>query len=242
LHTAAFLDVIQDAPHGRDGVLDLDPLGFLVQGKDTTVSLMYLLKGWYTRASTIEFRQHAAVVTPAETLPWIDFVTALVKFADTSSADQIRDFCMHAANTPTLSLMELLVWLPMNQAHINYHVDRAVGSTHFYDDVTARAGVQAAFGNVAGPLRTIALGLIDEEKAGYDIGSVRKGVRTKFDAGGYGQFSRQFIDVYAPDLDDEVKEKLTIGWEAPVHESEDEEELPEWPAITGVEDIDTIQD
>jgi hypothetical protein len=53
-----------------------------------------------------------------------------------------------------------------------------------------------------------------------------------------------FIDAYAPDLDDEVKEKLTIGWEAPVHgsEDEDEDELPEWPAIPGVEDIPTIQD
>jgi hypothetical protein len=246
LHTAAFLDVIQGAPYeyGPDGELDLDPLGFLVQGNDTTVSPMYLLKGWYTRAKTIEFRQHAAVVTPAETLPWIDFVTALVKFADTSSADAIHNFCIHAAVTPTLSLMELLVLLPMNPAHMNYYVDRAVGSTHFYDDVTARAEVQAAFGNVAGPLRTIALELIDEEKAGYDIGSVRKGVRNKFDAGGYGQFSRMFIDAYAPDLDDEVKEKLTIGWEAPVHgsEDEDEDELPEWPAIPGVEDIPTIQD
>jgi len=67
-------------------------------------------------------------------------------------------------------------------------------------------------------------------------------VRTKFDAGGYGQFSRQFIDVYAPDLDDEVKEKLTIGWEAPVRGSEDEDVLPPFPAIEGVEDIEILQD
>jgi hypothetical protein len=235
LHTAAFLSLIQSAPSLNSLIENL------VCGKETTVSLMYLLE-WESAAKTIEFRQHAAATTPAETLPWIDFATAFVRYAHASSADDIRRVCTDAANDPTLSLMELLVLLPMRQQHMHYYLDRAAGSTHFYDDVAARAEVQAAFGNVVGPLRTIALELIDEEKAGYDITAVRKGVRGKFDAGGYGQFSREVIDVYASDLDDEVKVKLTIGWETPAHESDDEEEFPPLPAIPGVEDIEAIEE
>jgi len=235
LHTAAFLSLIQSAPSLNSLIENL------VFGKETTVSLMYLLD-WESAAKTIEFRQHAAATTRAETLPWIDFTTSIVRYAHASSADDILRVCTAAANDPTLSLMELLVLLPMKQEHMHYWLDRADGSTHFYDDATARAEVQVAFGDVVGPLRTIALELIDEEKAGYDLTAVRKGVRGKFDAGGYGQFSREFVDVYAQDLDDEVKVKLTIGWEAPEHESDDEERFPPLPAILGVEDIEAIEE
>jgi hypothetical protein len=236
LHTAAFLELIADAS-------TIDELGEnLVFGKKTTVSLMYLLKGWETFAKTIEFRQHAAVTTPAETLPWIDFATALVRYAHTSSAEDVHDVCTHAINTPELSLMDLLVLLPMKQEHLHYYLDRADGREPFYDAVSARAEVQAAFGNTGCPLRTIALEVIDEEKEGYDLAAVNKGVKAKFNGGGYGQFSRRFIDAYAPDLEDGEKEKLTIGWEAPVRGSEEEDVLPPFPAIEGVEDIEILQD
>jgi hypothetical protein len=236
LHTAAFLELIA-------GASTIDELGEnLVFGKETTVSLMYLLKGWETFAKTIEFRQHAAVTTPAETLPWMDFATAFVRYAHTGSADEVRDACTHAINTPELSLMDLLVLLPMKQEHLHYYLDRADGRASFYDDATARAEVQAAFGNTGCALRTIALEVIDEEKEGCDLAAVNKGVKAKFNGGGYGQFSRRFIDEYAPDLDDAVKVKLTIGWEAPVLGSEDEDVLPPFPAIEGVEDIEILQD
>jgi hypothetical protein len=236
LHTAAFLELIA-------GASTIDELGEnLVFGKETTVSLMYLLKGWETFAKTIEFRQHAAVTTPAETLPWIDFATALVRYAHTGSAEDVRDVCTHAINAPDLSLMDLLVLLPMKQEHLHYYLDCVDGRAPFYDDATARAEVQAAFGNTGCPLRMIALQLIDEEKEGYDLAAVNKGVKAKLNGGGYGQFSRGFIDEYAPDLEDEEKEKLTIGWEAPVRGSEDEDVLPPFPAIEGVEDIEILQD
>jgi hypothetical protein len=236
LHAAAFLELIA-------GASTIDELGEnLVFGKEMTVSLMYLLKGWETFAKTIEFRQHAAVTTPAETLPWIDFAGALVRYAHTSSAEDVHAACTHAINAPDLSLMDLLVLLPMKQEHLHYYLDRADGREPSYDDATARAEVQAAFGNTGCPLRTIALEVIDGEKEGYDIAAVRKGVKNKFDGGGYGHFSRRFIDVYAPDLEDEEKEKLTIGWEAPVRGSEEEDVLPPFPAIEGVEDIEILQE
>ena len=100
-----------------------------------------------------------------------------------------------------------------------------------------RAEVEAAFGGGGdSPLRKVALELIDEREAEYIRVAVGKAVRDKFDAGGYGQFSREFIDVYAADLGEEEKVMLTIGWEAPV--TSPEEEFPELPLIEGVEDID----
>ena len=119
----------------------------------------------------------------------------------------------------------------------DYWLDRVSGVEPFFDHVAARAEVEAAFGGgVDSPLRKVALELIDEREAEYIRVAVGKAVRDKFDAGGYGQFSREFIDVYAADLGEEEKVMLTIGWEAPV--TSPEEEFPELPLIEGVEDID----
>lgn len=57
---------------------------------------------------TIEFRQHAAVTKTAETLPWIEFVILLVKYAHSNSAECIRKVCTRAANDEGLSLQHLL--------------------------------------------------------------------------------------------------------------------------------------
>lgn len=66
------------------------------------------------------------------------------------------------------------------------------------------------------PLRKVALELIEERKNEYDHDVVGKAVSRKFEAGGYGQFSRDFIDLYAPHLSEGEKVKLTIGWETPI--------------------------
>jgi hypothetical protein len=87
--------------------------------------------------------------------------------------------------------------------------------------------VENAFGGSDdGPMRRVALELIEERRIEYDRVAIRKAIRHKFDVGGYGQFSREFIDVYAPGLGEEDKVKLTIGWDAPaVTESEPEDQL-----------------
>jgi hypothetical protein len=64
------------------------------------------------------------------------------------------------------------------------------------------------------------LDLLNERASDHDRDKVLKTIRDKFKEGSYGQFSRKFIDVYAPLLDDESKDKLEIGWEAPPKDEE----------------------
>jgi len=195
--------------------------------------LMHLLDGRHDSAKTIEFRQHAAVTRTAETLPWIDFVTALVKYAHENSVEEIRQVCTRAEEDPKLTLEIFLMLLPMNEDHMFYYLDRGDGLDLFFDHEAARAEVENVFGDADDnhPLRKVALELIKERKNEYDHDVVGKAVSRKFEAGGYGQFSRDFIDVYAPHLSEEEKVKLTIGWEttirseSPEPEFEDEFEL-----------------
>ena len=229
LHTSAFLETIQATP-------DIETLVASQPLKETTVSLRYLSEALHSH-KTIEFRQHAAVSTAAETLPWVAFVTSLVRYAHASSAEQIRKNCARVADDGGISLRHLLALIAMPDETGDYWLDRVSGVEPFFDHVAARAEVEAAFGGgVDSPLRKVALELIDEREAEYIRVAVGKAVRDKFDAGGYGQFSREFIDVYAADLGEEEKVMLTIGWEAPV--TSPEEEFPELPLIEGVEDID----
>ena len=211
LYNTAFLENIQSAPN-------LDSLINLAELKQSTVSLLYL-KNWSSLAKTIEFRQHAAVTSAAETLPWIDFVTSLVAAAHESSAERVLRFCARAAENPDLTIEGLLDFLPMREeGDFVYYLDRMIDAgRRFFDHDAARAEVEAVLGDAGDErLRKVALELVEERKAEYDPGVVGNAVRGKFEAGGYGQFSRKFIDVYAPGLSEEDKVKLTIGWEAPV--------------------------
>jgi hypothetical protein len=217
LHTAAFLEVIQATPN-------INALAQSFPLPENNVSLLYLIERARAQAppKTIEFRQHGPVTTAAETLPWINFVSSLVRYAHENSAEKVLEVCTRAAEDPTVTLEDFITLLPMNEDHMFYYLDRvddpALGSEPFSDHAAARAEVEAAFGDDGGPLRKVVLELIDEREAEYDHTAVRNTVRDKFNAGGYGQFRREFINVYSPDLKEEIKVKLTIGWETPLTE------------------------
>lgn len=227
LHTTAFVEVIQSAP-------DLDKLArsegpTCILGKRSTINIMYLLPEEAEsehRSKTIEFRQHAAVTTVAETLPWIDFVVALVEYAHASSAELIRKACMRAANDPELSVGNLLALLPMCDETGVYWSDRVEGKVPFFDQVAARAEVEVAFGTSEDDyfMRSVALDLVNERKKLYERSEVDGAIRHKFIYGGYGQFSRGFLNIYAPYFKKEEKVELKIGWETPLSKPESEPE------------------
>jgi hypothetical protein len=224
LHTTAFLEIIQAAPC-LESLFSGDDVD-----KHSNVSLVYLLErmGQKTfefrghaavqpHAEPFESRQHAAATAPTETLAFVEFCAALVKYAHEKDAGLVRAICTRAANNPQLKLQTLLALIRMRDETVNYWVDRVDGREPFHDHVAARSEMENAFGDQGGdgPMRRVALELIDERRTEFDRVDVRKATRQKFDVGGYGQFSRGFIDMYAPDLEEEQKVKLTIGWDAP---------------------------
>jgi len=211
-HTMAFFDVIQQAS-------DIESLQQLMSlCCETNVNILHLVVNEgenvneernYRRLNTIEFRQHAAVTNPKDALAWIDFLQTLVKYAHSQSAECIRSTCESVASDPGFDLAAMFRLLGVEQETQHFYLSRS------------KESIQAAFGlaraeaetlNSDDPFRAILLELINERAADHDPENVANTIKEKFAQGGYGQFTREFIDAYAPHLCDEVKESLTIGW------------------------------
>lgn len=214
-HTMAFVEVIQQAP-------DIESLQNLLSlCCETTVNILHLVvnegenvneERSYRRLNTIEFRQHAAVTDPKEALAWIDFLQALVDYAHSQSAESTRLICENVASNPHFDLADLFELLSVNEQTQKFYLCRSKESVQASFDL-ARAEVEALGSD--DPFRAISLELINERAADHDPDNVARILREKFAEGGYGQFTREFIDAYAPHLSDE-KEMLTIGWMPPV--------------------------
>lgn len=214
-HTMAFIEVFQQAP----SIETLQQLLSLCC--ETSVNILHLVvnegenlneQRSYRRLNTIEFRQHAAVTDPNEALAWIDFLQTLVKYAHSQSADNIRSICENVASNPHFTLADLFELLSINEQTRDFYLTRTKDSVQATFDL-ARADAEAL--NFDDPFRAISLELINERAADHDPDNVANVIREKFEQGGYGQFTREFIDVYAPHLSEEDKERLTIGWEVP---------------------------
>jgi hypothetical protein len=167
----------------------------------------------YRRLNTIEFRQHAAVTDPKEALAWIDFLQTLVKYAHSQSAEGIRSICENVASNPHFGLADLFELLEVNERTQKFYLTRSKESLQATFDL---AQAEAETLDSDDPFRAISLELINECAADHDPNNVARIIREKFEDGGYGQFSRAFIEGYAPDLSNGAKERLTIGWVPPV--------------------------
>jgi hypothetical protein len=223
-HTMAFVDVIQEAP-------DIKSLREMLSScSETNVSINHLIAGdrdemiseerQYKRFNTVEFRQHTAVMTAGEALPWVDLVQAMVKYADKQSTKDIRSVCERAATDPSFDLPALLELLDVERETRDYYLNRSNETIQHPIDA---ARVQVEGFVVADPFREISLDLLNERAEDHDLDNVSEVIRKKFEKGGYGQFSRDFIDRYASQLDDKIKDKLEIGWNAPLRDDSGEE-------------------
>ncbi|GAB7332811.1 hypothetical protein MBLNU13_g04538t2 [Cladosporium sp. NU13] len=222
-HTMAFVEVIQQAP-------DIESLQNLLSlCCETTVNILHLVANEgenvneersYRRLNTIEFRQHAAITDPREALAWINFLQTLVNYAHIQSADNIRSICENVASDSSFKLSDLFELLGVGQE------TRAVYLTRSKESIQATFDLERAEAEAFDsddPFRTISLELINERAADHDPDNVARTIREKFEQGGYGQFTRKFIDSYAPHLSDENKEMLTIGWVVPAKFDSDSE-------------------
>lgn len=228
-HTAAFVEVIQQAPD----VKSLQQL--LTLYSENNVNILHLVvkpgenvnkERAYPRLNTIEFRQHAAITDPRDALPWIDFLQTLVKYAHSQSAEDVRATCARAASDPRFNLADLFDLLGVEQETQNFYLSRSNQTVQTAIDA---ARTQAELSGPNDPLRSTILELINERAEIHNPSNISRTIKTKSEGGGYGQFSREFIDVYAPELSEESKAKLTTGYGAPV-----------WPEVP--DDIPELQD
>lgn len=237
-HTMAFVEVIQQAPN----IESLQQLMSLCC--ETSVNILHLVVNEgenlneernYRRLNTIEFRQHAAITDPKEALAWIDFLQALVKHAHSQSAESIRSACESVSSDPHFGLTDLFNLLGVGKETRSFYLAHSKESVQAtFSDIQAK---EEAFDS-EDPFRAISLELINERAADHDPDNVAKIIREKFEEGGYGQFSRAFIDGYAPNLSEEAKERLTIGWVAQVMTESDFEVLGEFGNDLDIDDDD----
>lgn len=216
--TKSFIEVIQQAPNlgalqqlfARTATIDKE-----VEKKKTDINILNLSEPADTnRTNTIEFRQHAGVMTFEEILPWIDFVQALVRYAHSETAEGVRDVCAIAANDPDFKLKGLFELLNVSQETQSYYLNRTANIT---DDAVPAKSKQAT---VNDPIQSLVQKLAAQRKAESDPEAVAKAVRTKFRLGGYGQYSREFVDGYVKSWSEEEKtglnlESLAIGYQEP---------------------------
>lgn len=214
-HTMAFFEVIQQAP-------DIESLQeMLLLSSKTNVNIMHLVvkpgqmvseERPYQRFNTIEFRQHAAIAEPREALAWIDFVQTLVKYAHGLSEEDAKAICEHVASNPHFGLADMFDMISVEQNTRGFYLSRTKETV---ETAINNARAEAEQSGAEDPLQATVLELLDERAKDHDPAAVSQVVSEKFKRGGYGQFSREFIDVYAPLLSEVEKEQLIIGWEAP---------------------------
>jgi hypothetical protein len=142
-------------------------------------------------------------------------VRTLVTYGNSQSDEEIRSVCERAATDPRFNIKAMFELLHVGQETRQYYLRRSNETIQYAIDA-ARFEVEKH--GVEDPFRKISLDLLNERAEDHDLDKVLKAIRDKFKAAGYGQFSREFIDVYAPLLDDENKDKLEIGWETPLKE------------------------
>jgi hypothetical protein len=216
-HTEAFIEVVQQA----SSIEHLQEL--LGSCSETSVNILHLVTKPsedqilnkarpYRRLNTIEFRQHAATTDPQDALRWIDFLQTLVKYAHSQSAQTIRSACELAASDPHFDLKAMFKLLGVAQETQTFYLNRNNAKFH-------SAIHEAEQLSLDDPFRGTVLALAKKRADDHDPAKISERIKTKFEEGGYGQCSREFIDAYAPALDKEGKERLTIGWEAPLWSS-----------------------
>jgi hypothetical protein len=215
--TKAFVEVIQQAP-------TMESLQKLMGScSETNVNILHLITSPdgeqnvsetrpYRRLNTIEFRQHAATTDPEDAIHWIDFLQTLVRYAHSQSAKSIIPICARLASDPNFDLPAMFELLGVAQDTRAFYLN---GN----NDKLQTAIDKAEQLSLHDPFRKTILELAEERAADYHPENFSKAILNKFKEGGYGQFSREFVEAYAPQLSKEDEERLVIGWEAPLWSS-----------------------
>ena len=160
---------------------------------------------------TIEFRQHAGTLDPAEIRAWIDVVVSVVQHAHYASEanfkDSLRDWL-----SPNCYSIDVLKGIGCSAATTRFYKDRleavSFEPSHnmdlFQQDLDELDLFQEE--NMIAPLLAFAE---TKQVQRLDPAHVRKRINEKFRLGGYGQFTREYLD-QVEGIDEELREKLAI--------------------------------
>ncbi len=175
----------------------------------------------YQYKKTIEFRQHRATLQAEAVVSWLQYVVAMVGFCESNSMAALLALVNRNSRTRradfdfpmlcrTIGCGDDVVAHYKNQLAGDYsHTLRQQDKVDA--DQTARTRAE--------PLAELALHSISRERDDINPKHVHKRLREKLLMGGYGQFSREYIDevLGSAHVSEQEREKITLGYRAPVH-------------------------
>lgn len=180
---------------------------------------------------TIEFRQAAGTLQPAEILAWHDVLVALVEYAHNTPPYEIRRRCLKNWDSTKFDTLDFLRLIGISRTSDTYqHYKSKLGlsknSDESYVQQVREAERKAAFthghGDVFLPmLAEFVRGRCD----GMEPNNVGKRVADKFHAGGYGQFTKGMLKRLG--VKKSRREELTVGYRVEEPFAEENEETAE---------------
>ena len=215
---ADWINVISAAP----SVHDLTRISHR-RNHTTTLNLEnlreYNPEGYNNPKITVEFRQHAGTMDIDTVLSWLDVVTSLTHFSHHQSSTSTRkliDEGLALPNYDPVSFLKTIGCKPSTMQHYRSVLGLDSGPSYSTTLMTKELDVVARFKGerkIPASLRALRMLMMGQTTAAFEPEAVKDRIAAKFKIGGYGQFSRAYLDgISTFSLSDEEKERLTDGW------------------------------
>lgn len=167
---------------------------------------------------TIEFRQHAGTLQPTEILNWIGVLVGLFKYANTTRASDVKAMCLRNWTDPSMTMLDLLkVFGYRSEEDIVQHYARLAGGIGYrlpYADLV-KAQELDAIRRFASNDRFVPImqHLIERRARNIHPDPINALIDRKFAIGGYGQFSKSYLDqIRSDELETTERNYLTLGF------------------------------
>ena len=169
------------------------------------------------RTMTFEFRQHAGTLDQDSVRAWVDVVVGIVQHAHDISAADFKELCTNVWQSPTYGTVDLLKTIKCSDRTIEHYGLRLgmprASSNHGGDDVFRKDMANLELLPHENLIRPLVELLNHKQAQSLLPSNVYARIDEKLRLGGYGQFSREYLDeLTSMDIGPELREKLTIGW------------------------------
>ena len=171
------------------------------------------------KKNTIEFRQHAGTLNPTAALSFIDILINLVIRCERLNDEDFLALIRPGGQLrhPNLSSLDICRFVGCSQKAFDYY-QRQLNSQDSELSIYLADQAAAAEKAIARkyPIANVALEMTKWQQGNIDQAGVQKRIMHKHLAGGYGQFSKNYLAACLPDsISADHRRLITIGYPNP---------------------------
>ncbi|KAK5175442.1 uncharacterized protein LTR77_000581 [Saxophila tyrrhenica] len=190
--------------------------------KNTIVNIKQLnrkMNPWKMKR-TLEFRQHRSTLQAEAVISWLRFVVALVAYCESNNTAAIMALLTrdNRVRRSSFDFAELCKLIGCDDNTVRHYTDQLSGA--YAHDLRHREKLYAHLAQgTAEPLAPLALFTIQKERTDITPTHVQQRLREKLLMGGYGQYSRDYIDdaLGSVKVSEDERRKITLGYRAPIY-------------------------